>query len=1434
MRLFDFFRRSMVTKLTALALATMLPVFLVNSIVLVLNESMEHTLQGVAIQGQARLAAIHGAHDSFLTWDGQANMWVGLGAGGANSTLGLQTLSQIEQARKSLSTQLTQLEHDGLDPQQLHLLDYLRSAVKGYNQIWNQVKQSDQSNHAEAALLTYRGNYRVSSEVRNTLSALEASITQANSSSLQSLANNIKKQNLGAQIMDFTVFFLMLISVFAIRSSMAPIKLVRDFLGRITKGDYSLNDTPSALKVAGRKDELGLLFDSSQLLARELSVVANERESHASKLEKIASFNATLAEAAQVLISTTTEQGMLDAICVTLVKNQSVLSAWIVCANDQDYLEVAASYSVEGCSLYFASSTDPSKPEGNNVIGRAWRKQRPVWSTFRAGGADPASWRREASLAGFHGCIALPIERDGKPWGVIAICLGPQGQGGYDKDLLETISDLTGSIALGFARMDSRLRELELTEIQKVLLETTFAGIGLVNDRHLVWANDRFTQIFGFENPNDLIGTQRAPLVDELDQELIDRAYGKLANTGSAYIANLRMRRQDGHEIICDVALGKIQRHDRVNSVVWTVQDVTDRKRLESQLQYQAEHDFLTGIPNRRSMQVQLKEAIERSKRAGSVCVLGVLDLDDFKLINDRFGHSAGDRLLAQFASRIKERLRSPDFFARLGGDEFVLILEGYDDLTVFRHLKRTFARLHKEVEEPFSLDDGIEIIQDVSMGVALYPKDADNPDDLFRIADGALYAIKSNKLNRSDWWGCDTDTELNQKLSISQSDAYSKLSGAILRTTQAFLSEVNQRFAVEFSKLLSQDRQASSVMSTLPDDGARHLVEQISSHLDFLFDPDGSRESRRERSWQVGQTHGLVGVEGTLLTHSVTLFRRILSEQASRSRLSPRQKHHLQAIAEMRLQDDLEAQLLAIDSLKERYSNAVVNQMPDTTLRWADLSKREMNSLSELPGVTLVLLLRLDNQKTFTIEKISGTLSAKAEEAIANFGIERASGTPTAGSTSVTQWRGPSIRSWEKSTIFSSGRFASDPEFSAWHEMAKQFDIRSILSIPVLDTIGRPVAGLVLFSKYPNQFESHWMKQFAVGVGNRFSELWRSRSAGLGEMVLTPEVANYYRECLFSGGFTPFFQPIVDLATGKVVSVEALARLKLPDGRIVPPGDFLPLLGELEMEQLFQLALDHSLAKLAEWDKLGLGLNISVNLSPTTLVTPDCANTIRSSLEKWSIHPSRLIVELLESERLDRQARDESIAKLAAIGIDLAMDDLGEGYSGLRRMSEVPFTTIKIDRSLMSNLIQRPVQTMVVIDTLKTMSISLGRKVVLEGLETEAHLEMAVLLGIPFGQGYWIAMPMPAEEIPGWIDNFDFKPNASLVRTYLGGLAHHWKFGHSGPFELCPLSLLFNINGGVPVEIRQLHAKLHSQDTTDNSSAELSDWLQREIQNGT
>ncbi|NNN10423.1 MAG: EAL domain-containing protein, partial [Acidimicrobiaceae bacterium] len=251
----------------------------------------------------------------------------------------------------------------------------------------------------------------------------------------------------------------------------------------------------------------------------------------------------------------------------------------------------------------------------------------------------------------------------------------------------------------------------------------------------------------------------------------------------------------------------------------------------------------------------------------------------------------------------------------------------------------------------------------------------------------------------------------------------------------------------------------------------------------------------------------------------------------------------------------------------------------------------------------------------------------------------------------------------------------------------------------------------------------------------------------------------------------------------------------------------------------------------LAKWDRSGVRLKISVNLSPTTLLAPDCANTILSALQRWSIDRSRLTIELLESEKLDRQARDAAISRLTEIGIELAMDDLGEGYSGLRRMSEVPFSTIKIDRSLMASLIPRPIQTMVVIDTLNSMSGSLGKKVVLEGLETEAHLEMATRLGIPFGQGFGIAKPMPADDLLNWIEGFKFESDPMQVKTYLGGLAHHWKSGHDGPLESCPIAILLATKENVPVEIIRAHAELHSQATPDGSATELSEWLQRAIQ---
>jgi diguanylate cyclase (GGDEF) domain len=148
---------------------------------------------------------------------------------------------------------------------------------------------------------------------------------------------------------------------------------------------------------------------------------------------------------------------------------------------------------------------------------------------------------------------------------------------------------------------------------------------------------------------------------------------------------------------------------------------------------------------------------------------IGMLDLDNFKPINDQYGHAAGDVLLTTFADRLQGALRQTDFVARLGGDEFVLVFE---DLKNMDDLESVLARIQEAIEAPFMLPGGDSVIVGGSLGLTFYPFDDGDPDQLLRHADQALYTIKEAKRNRERFWtyyhaNTDTDvTALRQSMS--------------------------------------------------------------------------------------------------------------------------------------------------------------------------------------------------------------------------------------------------------------------------------------------------------------------------------------------------------------------------------------------------------------------------------------------------------------------------------------------------------------------------------------------------------------------------------------------------------------------------------------------------------------------------------------------
>ena len=172
---------------------------------------------------------------------------------------------------------------------------------------------------------------------------------------------------------------------------------------------------------------------------------------------------------------------------------------------------------------------------------------------------------------------------------------------------------------------------------------------------------------------------------------------------------------------------------------LWSYRDTTERKKSESLIWKQANFDSLTGLPNRRMLQVRLEQEIKQARRYGGSFAVLSLDLDHFKEVNDTLGHAMGDELLQDTARRLSHCVRDTDAIARLGGDEFIIMLAELDDV---RNVERVANKILDVFREPFHLGEETAYIS-TSIGITFYPQDARSGDALLKAADQAMYAAK-------------------------------------------------------------------------------------------------------------------------------------------------------------------------------------------------------------------------------------------------------------------------------------------------------------------------------------------------------------------------------------------------------------------------------------------------------------------------------------------------------------------------------------------------------------------------------------------------------------------------------------------------------------------------------------------------------------------
>ncbi|MCI5125141.1 MAG: diguanylate cyclase, partial [Candidatus Electrothrix sp. AR5] len=277
---------------------------------------------------------------------------------------------------------------------------------------------------------------------------------------------------------------------------------------------------------------------------------------------------------------------------------------------------------------------------------------------------------------------------------------------------------------------------------RKIISQVDIAIIASNEDGIIIQANRHSYELFGYSE-NELIGTSvhllLPPNFRENHKKHLKRFLGSdLTESSMGKRPEIAGYRKDGSLFPAEATISKFQGKSGW-ILVAVLRDITSRKKEEKKLLWRATHDPLTCLPNRQLVRERMDNALHRSKRSGENVAILFFDLDNFKLINDSYGHDAGDQLLLTVAKRLSDNVRPGDTVARFGGDEFVVLCEQVTDP---HDISSLAMRINDSLRAPVLLA-GHENFLTSSIGIAVGHGTTHSSEDLFRDADSAMYHAK-------------------------------------------------------------------------------------------------------------------------------------------------------------------------------------------------------------------------------------------------------------------------------------------------------------------------------------------------------------------------------------------------------------------------------------------------------------------------------------------------------------------------------------------------------------------------------------------------------------------------------------------------------------------------------------------------------------------
>lgn len=799
----------------------------------------------------------------------------------------------------------------------------------------------------------------------------------------------------------------------------------------------------------------------------------------------------------------------------------------------------------------------------------------------------------------------------------------------------------------------------------------------------------------------------------------------------------------------------------KIIRIVGRMMDVDQEKQEQAHLSEQARKDPLTGLLNKAATRAEVAEYLRKCQ--DKLHAMLVIDIDNFKMINDTFGHLFGDSVLMDIAEKILSSFRTSDIVGRVGGDEFLVFMKEVEPDIVENKARMLCEKIKKQYQE-----DDLSVDISCSVGIAFFNQDGINYDELFERADYAMYQAKSAGKNQYRF----TDSKSREAGFVGR-----RATGR--REKDSHSREQDENFLSAAFSLLTYSRNIDNSLNLLLERiGKRYNLDVVA----VLEDVRGTKEFIQTNCWK--RESGIVADPVYQGAYEEWGFdtsdfddRGILavddsdSQEWSGKSVRLRSGRHIHSLVSCRFRS------------KDNRRGMVTYCMLSKNRSWSEYEKENFREIARIIAVFLSLKssqMELQNtiQDLTRRDRLTGLLNDKAfqEEAQAilnnmdegmqyamvytdirdfssineNYGVEVGSGVLKDCATAVSS-ANMVLSCRLHSDLFVSLIWEKDKE-TIRHlvESASKLFMNVQRKKRSLDNLYL-IAGIYFIEEPGEDVET------AIENANLTRKKIKQDTNGSAVQVYTPDLREQretekrvlaeFDKALEENRLKLYIQPKFLLKSMQTIGGEALVRWVRRDGSMEPPSVFVPVLEKSgHVVKLDFYVFEQLLKYMQKWKEEGKTLQkISINFSRKHFEGRGICKKICRLADQYGIEHKYIEVEITESLLVSgMESVRREVALLRKNGFDVAIDDFGTGYSSLSVLKDIPADVVKMDKSFLERSdIEKDWDFIVKIGALIR---SVKEEVIFEGVETKQQAEFLVKCGFRYGQGFLYDRPLPAD----------------------------------------------------------------------------------------